>query len=1080
MDPITTPLLILVFGNLANELIENACKDYLKDKFKLIFTWLETIGERDKVEIAYQDVMEQAYGACLEMLLLNIKGFGYSDNELKEYQFSIARFIRDKKVAEELLKSVREPNRSDHPSPEILQQRWEQIGGLELPSETLWQAVSSAFRRQAAKRVVLSDELRAILNAQNLQQLRELIERQGGVKTQVRLDKYSQRMRTKFSPIDLANLMPAYADDPGRMVLSDVFVAQDVRENPPRVEIPKDIAQKLEESCYSEADNNIDVVLDKHQLAQLHTNYISQSPLPILDTIAAKNNRLLVLTGDPGSGKSTLMRYLLTSIIQISCNAQPNSRLPWMHDLEKHTFPLLIELRDFYALRQSNECDSFLEYVAYMGKTDQWFLDDHSVNSYLESGSSIVMFDGLDEIFDAADRQRIMHEIVGFSLRYERAKIVVTSRPVGYRDRIFRDANFKHFGIQDLSNQQIEAFVQGWFSLTFPQQPQQSQQRIDRVINSVTGSKSIRLLAGNPMLLTIMSLLAREEELPRERSQFYEKAVEVLCHHWDVNRHLELPDDRYRLNASDKKLLLQQVAMQMQSGKESLKGNVITEKDLEQEIQNFLLKEHWQPNAVEAKRATRRIILQLRERNYILCIRGANLYGFVHRTFLEYLTAAEYVKRFDRQPQQMTIAELISLFERNHAHDEWREVLRLICGQIDEQFVGQIVRHLSTRFTQSYWDGNTPLPEVVLAVLCLGESRSFHKSRADVQVLLDSIIQLIVESEGGIPEEDANGYGYPTIYSFLMDDLLPAVESFGDRWPRKQYLADHSVEFVSKLRGGGVSVWGQFIATVTNDREAVKNLTVCNRFLVRRAAIDELAKRWPDEATLTHLRFIANSDINGYPRAAAIKSIVKISNSQTTREFIVQRCSEDDIHWIRRVAMQVMAETWQDDSTRSFLEDRVMQENESDPRAQAISLIASYWHDDSVRHLLEDRAVNDPDGYPRSQAISSLAEHWRDDSTRRLLEDRAVNDPDASFRGQAINSLAKHWHDDSTRRLLEDRAVNDPDASFRGQAVGSLTKYWYDDSTRCLLEDRAVNDPDASFRSRAISLLEKHWQSSVN
>ncbi len=60
MDPITTPLLILVLGNLAQELIADACKDHLKDKLKSVFGWLEKLGEYDKVELAYHDAMEQA------------------------------------------------------------------------------------------------------------------------------------------------------------------------------------------------------------------------------------------------------------------------------------------------------------------------------------------------------------------------------------------------------------------------------------------------------------------------------------------------------------------------------------------------------------------------------------------------------------------------------------------------------------------------------------------------------------------------------------------------------------------------------------------------------------------------------------------------------------------------------------------------------------------------------------------------------------------------------------------------------------------------------------------------------------
>jgi hypothetical protein len=154
MEPLATSLLVLVLGNLARELIADACKDYLKDKLKSVFGWLEKLGERDKVELAYQDAMEQAYSACLEMLLQNIKGFGYSDEELKQYQSSIKAFIRDDEVAEELLNSVREPGRDDLPSPEVLRERWNEVGGQKLPSDKLWNRVAIAFRRQATKRIM--------------------------------------------------------------------------------------------------------------------------------------------------------------------------------------------------------------------------------------------------------------------------------------------------------------------------------------------------------------------------------------------------------------------------------------------------------------------------------------------------------------------------------------------------------------------------------------------------------------------------------------------------------------------------------------------------------------------------------------------------------------------------------------------------------------------------------------------------------------------------------------------------------------------------------------------------------------
>jgi len=831
---------------------------------------------------------------------------------LKQYETSLKAFIRDGTVAEELLIAIREPGRSDLPSPRVLRERWNALDGRELPSDTLWTGVAAAFRRQAVRQTILSGELRELLNAQNLQQLRELIERRGGVKVQPRRDRYSQRMRIKYSPVDLANLMPAYAEDPGRMVIRDVFVPQYVRANPPAVEIPKDLAEWLRGGVCSDRDNkteaevdtqrldglqvayvsqsarpvdDIQVVVDNQRLERLHAAYANEPAYPVLDVLAVPSYRLLVLTGEPGSGKSTLMRYLLTSLIDPPVDCKSGKPLSWTSGF-KEAFPLLIELRDFYALRRSNECDNFLEYVAYMGKTDQWFLDDLTVHQYIEDGSSLVMFDGLDEIFDSAARDRIMQEIAGFAQRYPRARIIVTSRPVGYKEQVLRDAGFTHFGIEDLDDAQIDAFVHGWFALTFPQQPQQAEQRIERVLGSVHQSKPIRLLAGNPMLLTIMALLAREQELPRERAKFYEKAVEVLCHHWDVNRNLQLPEDRY-LNADDKKALLRRVAMRMQAGEAGLKGNIIQEDDLEEEIQAFLIDEHWHISQAEAKKATRRMIRQLRERNYILCLRGPHLYGFVHRTFLEYLTAAEFVRRFDRQPQQMTIDDLIDLFDRHCRKDDWREVLRLICAQVDEQFVARIIKRLVSRTNLDTWDGESALWELPLAIWCLCECRNLAKLEAAGA----SLMRLCLQWLEGARNEDQ-------VFDFWFKDVIPACQEIGERWPGKSCVYNYDHPRRDYLIGN-MQPWVALVAAVDSDRAKMLEIAQSDEEYVRTSALWFMAKKWPDETTRKLLQVSARKDWSEKARCAALEALAEKWPNETTLRLLVTEVASLEPGWIR-------------------------------------------------------------------------------------------------------------------------------------------------------------------------------------
>ncbi len=1070
MEPISTALLVTVLGNVAIELIRETCKDYLKDKLKSVFGWLEKLGERDKVELAYIDVMEQAYAACLEMLLQNIKAYGYSNEELKKYQSSIEEFIKDKVVAGQLLMAVQEPGRDDLPSPKVLGERWEEVGGLELPSAMIWNAVAIAFRRQVTKRSILFDDLRELHKAQNLQQLKELIERQGGVKVQVRRDKYSQRMRTKFSPVDLANLMPAYADDPGRMVIRDVFVAQNVRENPPPVEIPKDLAERLRERGRHEKDDSSNKDHDEEQFKKLHTTYFSQSPKPVMDVIAASGNRLLVLTGEPGSGKSTLMRYLVTGIVEPPVDNESGEPLPWTH-VFKAAFPLLIELRDFYALRRSGDCDSFLEYVAYMGKVDNWFIDDHAVGDYLTTGPSLVMFDGLDEIFDTAERERVMQEIVGFAQCYRHTRIIVTSRPVGYKEQVLREAGFARFGIQDLDIGQIETFIRGWYALTFPQHPQQAKQRIERVLASARQSKPIQLLAGNPMLLTIMALLAREEELPRERAKFYEKAVEVLCHHWDANRNLELREDRY-LNADDKKDLLRRIAMRMQAGDGGLTGNIIEEDALEQEIQTFLIDEQWQTDAAEAKRAARRMIRQLRERNYILCLRGPHLYGFVHRTFLEYLTAAEYVHRFDRQPQKMTIKELITLFDEHCREDDWREVLRLICGQIDEQFVGQIVERIVSKndlVPWAIWRRQQPLPEIPLAIYCLCECRGLAKMEDTGQMLFELVIGLFVQAgdEGTIPSD---------VYDFLHKDLMQAAEEIGGRWPKKWRIGNTAHSQLSSMNVWGRELWPRFVAAVEPAREILMSLANEDGHPdSRSAALQALTEKWPDETTRKLLEERAVPASGAMAHSVALRLLAEKWPDTKTRELLTERVGKDESDTIRQDALWALFEQWPDEDTRELLMERAVQDEGDGPRNVALQALAEKWPDEDTRELLMERAVKDEDDGPRSVALQVLAEKWPDKDTRRLLTERAVQDENSFPRGAALRALVKNWSDEDTRRLLTERVVQDEGNDVRSVALESLSEKWSDEDTRELLTERAVQDENNTPRSTALRALVKNW-----
>jgi predicted NACHT family NTPase len=144
------------------------------------------------------------------------------------------------------------------------------------------------------------------------------------------------------------------------------------------------------------------------------------------------------------------------------------------------------------------------------------------------------------------------------------------------------------------------------------------------------------------MLLTIMAIIGKHQELPRERWKLYDHAASVLIEHWDVKRHMEsINVDAPFIGEDDKKELLRRLAFRMQAGGAGLKGNYIHREQLEKEFHDYLV-ERFTLSPDRATTISRIMIDQFRQRNFILSLYGASVYGFVHRAFLEYFCATAF------------------------------------------------------------------------------------------------------------------------------------------------------------------------------------------------------------------------------------------------------------------------------------------------------------------------------------------------------------------------------------------------------------------------------------------------------
>lgn len=570
------------------------------------------------------------------------------------------------------------------------------------------------------------------------------LERHGGpaiTAPGIDVEAYAKFLRRRFDTIDLDALMEPKRDDFLQLRLQSVFVEQNVKEDAPPAELPKEKWQLLVEREDVHPDD----------LSETLWSYGNQPSQPVLDVLAADENRCTIILGDPGSGKSTLVRYVVLSLI----DATPNLRM--QPALAGH-LPFLVDLKGYAALRAQQKCDSFFDYFDVLGRDENCPALGQAMKRHLEARQpAVVLFDGIDEIFDPAEQEAVTRQIIAFAAAHAEMRVIVTSRIIGYRRSLLKNAGFRHFTLQDFDAEQVTQFVDQWYALALSSRPDEAKARSERIRASFQASPSIRQLAGNPMLLTIMAIIGKHQELPRERWKLYDHAATVLVHHWDVSRHLVSPDLDQTIDEEDKKELLRRLAWTMQRGEGGLAGNYIHAHELQSEFESYL-KDRYAMAPDRAKLTAKAMIAQFRERNFILSFYGANVYGFVHRAFLEFFCASAIVTRFEKTKELSIEGLKKDVFDAHDWEKEWAEVLRLICGMIGEEFAGELIDHLRSR------------GQVLLAIDCLSEVRRIER-------VTPAALALLKEAFSQTEEQ-------------FIRKLALHARLVGARWPAREWIAE--------------------------------------------------------------------------------------------------------------------------------------------------------------------------------------------------------------------------------------------------------------------------------------------------
>ena len=265
-------------------------------------------------------------------------------------------------------------------------------------------------------------------------------------------------------------------------------------------------------------------------------------PRSVLDVLREKDG--LIILGDPGSGKTTFLKYLALSLAEAQGEALGlGRRLPvlvplsaYANALESADVPLHRFIGDYFKDRGVD-----LPFTPILTEA-------------LDNGAALLLLDGLDEVRQPAQRRLVVDRVADFFSVQRRKgnKFVLTSRIVGYKQVRPEVEGLVEGTLVDFEQEEIEHFIGNWTSTlereslgdTAVAEGEAERERRE-LLEATNQNPGVRQLAANPLLLTILVLMKRQGvTLPERRVELYQRYVETLLKHWNLARGLGLPFTR--------------------------------------------------------------------------------------------------------------------------------------------------------------------------------------------------------------------------------------------------------------------------------------------------------------------------------------------------------------------------------------------------------------------------------------------------------------------------------------------------------------------------------------------------------
>jgi vesicle coat complex subunit/energy-coupling factor transporter ATP-binding protein EcfA2 len=650
----------------------------------------------------------------------------------------------------------------------------------------------------------------------------------------------------------------------------------------------------------------------------------------IAETLYASEQRAFVILGDPGSGKSTLLHFLALVHARGPQAAIEKLQAP-SHEADR--LPIFIPLAAFDDMSSRRSGLSMLEFLSiYYDQRRMLPGLKPLFERALESGRAIIFFDGLDEVLDTSRRAYVSQQVNAMIGEWgsRGVRFAVTSRFVGYREAPL-SGNLPHLSVVDFGFEEIRTFVHQW-SLAYerfaagdietPEVTRKAREMERNLLEDVASNASVRRLAANPLMLTMLALLRRQVgKLPHRRIVLYDRYISTLIENWVEARSEGARETSMQLlDLHQIENILMPLALWLQQNKPSgtaSKAEIREELALIHLRDSGIHKKATAPQKKEAHAQADRFLREIRAMSGLIIERGQDAFGFLHLTFQEYFAGRALAAMSEEERWQMLLPHL-------HA-PRWREPILLCAGRLGvvenrRPQVSTLARQILNCKDETEQD----LRRNLLLVLAIAGD--------DVNLEPELINEIIQQAETCLPTR---------VYS----------------------LANLVIKGLGQIITNGIEGPASLIMKTLNDSD----------WYLRRTAIEALAGFVPTSATLRNALQAKLEDDDNDVRRTAVSALAPLASTHPDILTTLQAKLEDNDNYVRRTAVSALAPLASTHPDILTALQAKLEDNDNYVRSAALSALSplASTHPDILAAL--QTKLEDNDNFVRSAAFSALA-----------------------------------------------------------------------------------------------------------